>query len=91
MRSRDLAVAFIMLNAADCFTTLWVLEHGGRELNPLMALLLGASIYAFIVLKLCCGFMAGILVERHRPNLLKFLVPMMAVPVVWNLFMMANP
>jgi len=33
---RNLAIAFVALEAADAFLTLWATNHGFQEVNPLM-------------------------------------------------------
>ena len=44
--------AFVVLSIADAFLTLTLLQHGGFELNPFMAALLGHSDNVFAAVKM---------------------------------------
>jgi len=58
---------FILLDAA---ATLEILSRGGTEANPLMAFLLGHSLWAFLMVKIA-GALAAVLllgVHRHFPK-----------------------
>ena len=60
--------AFILL---DAVATLEILSRGGTEANPLMALLLGHSIWSFLLVKVT-GACAAVLVlgaHRHFPSI----------------------
>jgi hypothetical protein len=46
-----LGLGIIALNLVDAFGTLGNINHGAQELNPLMALLLGAGDGRFLVIK----------------------------------------
>jgi hypothetical protein len=90
VKDRDLAVLFLALNTADCWLTLHILGEGGRELNPVMASLISYGPAAFIAVKLGFGLVAAVVILKHRPVILKYLVLAMATPVVWNLYHMTR-
>lgn len=60
--------AFILLDAA---ATLEILSRGGTEANPLMAVLLGHSVWAFLLVKIGGALVAVLVlgVHRHFPNI----------------------
>jgi hypothetical protein len=60
--------AFILLDAA---ATLEILSRGGTEANPLMAKLLGHSVWAFLAVKIAGAFVAVLVlaVHRHFPHI----------------------
>ena len=68
-RAAVLAVgAFILL---DAVATLEILSRGGTEANPLMAFVLGHSIWSFLLVKVTGAFVAVLVlgVHRHFPNI----------------------
>ena len=63
-RSAVFAVgAFILIDAA---ATLEILSRGGTEANPLMAFLLGHSLWAFLTVKLSGALLAVLILGVHR-------------------------
>ena len=47
-----IAVLIVSFSCADAFLTLMLIEHGAREINPVMAPLIGGSVAAFACVKI---------------------------------------
>lgn len=47
-----IAVLIVSFSCADAFLTLLLIEHGAREINPVMAPLIGGSVVAFASVKI---------------------------------------
>ena len=47
-----IAVLIVSFSCADAFLTLMLIEHGAREINPVMAPLIGGSVVAFASVKI---------------------------------------
>ena len=79
----ELAALFVALNLADLALTLWLLEHGGVEVNPLLS---GVSDWPST--KMAFAFAcAALVVLWNRPRVMRALVIGMTVVVLWNLAM----
>ena len=64
------AICIMILSSMDAFFTLNILEKGGEELNPFMAVLIEDSVSKFIALKLALTSLALILLTMHHNVLL---------------------
>lgn len=47
-----LIAVILILNVLDIYNTLYILERGGHELNPLMAYAMSHSVSLFVIIKL---------------------------------------
>ncbi len=74
-----LIVSIVLLSVTDAALTLRILANGGRELNPVMAVILDHGPLAFFFVKYgltCVGLLMCVLHIRHR---LLRLIPMSSV------------
>ncbi len=62
-----LIVSILLLCITDAFVTLWLLDHGGQELNPVMDLMLSYGPLAFFAVKftVTAGCLVFLLMHRH--------------------------
>jgi hypothetical protein len=64
-----LVASLLLLNLCDCLATLLFVHRGAEEANPLASVVLGASPWAFVVLKLGIVWLAATLLgilEAYR-------------------------
>jgi hypothetical protein len=54
-----IAVLIVSFSCADAFLTLLLIEHGAREINPVMAPLIGGSVAAFACVKIALTALCG--------------------------------
>jgi len=85
-----LLIAIAVLFAADAATTVWILKHGGRELNPALARLMGGigTQEALAVAKLAT-FAALLLWREAIPiETLAVLAAVYVAALAWNVRVM---
>ncbi|MCA9726483.1 MAG: hypothetical protein KC729_02300 [Candidatus Eisenbacteria bacterium] len=68
---RSAVIAVGIFIALDALATLEILSRGGSEANPLMARLLGHSVWTFLIVKFAGAFLAiaVLAIHRHFPNI----------------------
>tara|TARA_R110000751_G_scaffold297951_1_gene407720 strand:+ start:440 stop:730 length:291 start_codon:yes stop_codon:yes gene_type:complete len=72
-------------NIADTCLTLFAVTHGAEELNPLMAMLLSFSPFAFAATKLVVFAFAIDFVARTRPFMLRWIAVLYMLVAAWHL------
>ena len=71
-------------NIADTCLTLFAVTHGAEELNPLMAMLLSFSPFAFAATKFVVFALALDFVARKRPSMLKWIAILYMFVASWH-------
>ena len=72
-------------NFADACLTLYAVSRGAVELNPLMAVLIEYSPFAFLAVKFILFAFAVDLMSKLRPNYLKWVATMYLLIAAWHL------
>ena len=62
-----LIVSILLLCITDAYVTLWLIDHGGQELNPIMDFMIAQSPLAFFSVKftVTAGCLVFLLMHRH--------------------------
>ena len=90
----------LILSIVDGFLTLFLLEHGAYEVNPIMAYLIDVSPSAFVAVKYSLTCMAALIVlilsnvltritRFSAHTLLYFFAGVFMVVVVWELYLIS--
>jgi hypothetical protein len=94
-------VGILFLCVIDAILTLFLLNHGAHEANPIMAYLLSLGSYAFFVPKfvltivatICLFMFRGVVVQKFNistHSLLYFLAWIYVAVVTWELYLVYN-
>lgn len=67
--SMAVVLTVVMLCVADAFITLWLLQHGGKEINPIMDALIahGPQIFFGVKFSITASCLLFLLMHRHFP------------------------
>ena len=91
-------VLTLMLSIADALLTLWLIEDGAKELNPVMAYFLTLGPYIFMMVKYVLTSLSVLIVvllshmyiqgvQLHLSTLLYCFAACFSAVVVWELFL----
>ena len=94
-------VAILFMCVLDALLTLFLLNHGAYEINPIMAYLLNIGPYAFYTTKYAITIIAtlgllmfrGILIQKFNLSvhlLLYFVAGLYCVVVAWELYLVSD-
>ena len=75
-------------NTADVALTLYAIEHGARELNPIMAWALSISPVLFIMIKFIVFGLAIDLLAQYASSLLRWVAVLYMSIMAWHLNML---
>ena len=85
INARFWALSFVLLNVLDLLLTLWILQAGGSELNPLIRATLQAGVPATAALKIgVSAAFAWLLYRLRREGALKLATVMIAGVCLFN-------
>jgi len=77
--------AFILANLSDAISTIFGLNHGGTEANPVISFVIEAtSVPEALLVKLALSAAVGLLMSRWRPRLLSTLTLVFALIAISN-------
>jgi hypothetical protein len=83
-KTKTLTLWACVLNVFDVIATLFILDRGGIEVNPLMAGLIELSPVLFAVVKIVVFTLAVIFMARHRPKLVRWVVVGYGILAAWH-------
>jgi hypothetical protein len=72
-------------NTADVGLTLYAIQNGATELNPIMAWLISISPLLFVITKFIVFGLAIDLLAQHAPNLLRWVAIIYMSVMAWHL------
>lgn len=82
-----LTIIAMMLNLFDVWSTLFILDRGGIELNPIMAYIIEISPWFFIFIKIFLFGLAVILMAKYSPRHLKWVVVFYGLLAIWHCYL----
>lgn len=96
-----LVIVVLMLSLLDAFLTLWLIDHGAIEINPIMNYYLGLGVNAFVAIKYMITVVAVTIVVLSNHlfsrilriqlgSLLKVFAGCFSLVVAWELFLIAQ-
>lgn len=96
-----MVLVIMVLSTLDAFFTLFLLNHGAVELNPVMAYFLEISSSAFMLVKYTLTAISVLIIlvlnytfvrhlNLHTRALLNYFAGLFAMVIVWELFLMAR-
>jgi hypothetical protein len=94
-------IAIIFLSVIDALLTLYLINHGAHELNPVMAYYIDVGPYTFFTLKFALTIIGAItllifrdiipqLFKVHTYSLFYFVVSAFLMTVAWELYLVFN-
>lgn len=94
-------IAIIFLSVIDALLTLYLMNHGAYEVNPVMAYYINVGPYTFFTLKFALTIIGTItllifrdiipqLFKVHTYSLLYFVVSAFIMTVAWELYLVFN-
>ena len=89
-KTKALAIIAMMLNLFDAWSTLFILDRGGVEVNPLMAYVIEASPCLFISVKIILFGLAIVILAKFRPVVLKWIVALYGLLAVWHCYLLVK-
>ena len=78
----------IMLNIFDAAATLFILDKGGSEVNPLMDYLIDASPWLFVGVKVTIFNLAVLLMAKWRASHIKWVVTFYGLLACWHCYLL---
>jgi hypothetical protein len=94
-------IAIIFFSVIDALLTLYLMNHGAHEVNPVMAYYINVGPYTFFTLKFALTIIGAIallifrniipqLFKVHTYSLLYFVVSAFIMTVAWELYLVFN-
>tara|TARA_R110000824_G_scaffold195992_1_gene378944 strand:+ start:2817 stop:3143 length:327 start_codon:yes stop_codon:yes gene_type:complete len=85
---KTLVGAALMLNLFDAGATLFILDKGGTEVNPLMDYLINVSPWLFVTVKVVVFAFAIIVMARLSPRYVKWVVRGYSLLAMWHCYLL---
>jgi hypothetical protein len=92
MTSKIKALAFtaFILNLFDALATLFIINKGGIEVNPIMAHAIEVGPWFFILIKIVLFTLAIVLIIKHVPRFLKWVVGAYSLLACWHIWLLSK-
>jgi hypothetical protein len=87
-KTKVLAVVAMMLNLFDAWSTLFILDHGGIEVNPVMAYVINVSPWFFVSIKVILFGLAIYLLATRAAHHLRWIVFLYGVLALWHIYLL---
>ena len=87
-RTKALAILAMMLNLFDAWSTLFILDHGGIEVNPVMAYVINVSPWFFVSIKVILFGLAICLIATRSSHHLRWIVLLYGALALWHIYLL---
>ena len=83
-----LVIVAMLLNLFDIWATLFILDKGGTEINPVMAYAIEVGPWFFAAIKVILFALAIILIAKRVPKLLVWVTVSYSLLALWHCYLL---
>ena len=83
-----LVIVAMLLNLFDIWATLFILDKGGTEINPVMAHAIEVGPWFFAAVKVILFALAIILIAKRAPRFLVWIVVSYSLLALWHCYLL---
>jgi|TARA_R100001163_G_scaffold62616_1_gene53569 hypothetical protein len=87
-KTKALAILAMMLNLFDAWSTLFILDHGGTEVNPVMNYVINVSPWFFVSIKVILFGLAIYLLATRAAHHLRWIVLLYGALALWHIYLL---